>query len=60
MADIEWKPLTEAAKEVGISPAKLSGMVKRKRVQSMKDPRDERLTLVNMNQLRELIPPRKE
>lgn len=56
---IEWKPLTEAAREVGISPAKLSGLVKRGLVETEKDRRDERLTLVNMTQLREMFPPRR-
>lgn len=55
----EWKPLTEAAKEIGISAAKLSGLVRKGKANSKKDPYDERVTLVDMEQLRQMFPPRK-
>ena len=51
-----WLPLTEAAREIGISSAKLSGLVKKGRVEARKDPYDERVTLVNMAQLRAMFP----
>lgn len=51
----EWKRLTDAAREVGISAAKLSGWVKRGRVPSKKDPFDERATLVDMTTLRRIL-----
>lgn len=51
----EWTPLTQAAEYVGISPAKLSKMVKQKRIASKKDPRDERLTLVDLQELRRVF-----
>lgn len=51
----DWTPLVEAAKAVRISAAKLSKMVKQGRVVSRKDPRDERLTLVDLNQLKKLM-----
>lgn len=55
----EWLPMTEAAKEVGVSVAKLSNMAKRGRFDTAKDPRDERVTLVNMTQLRQIFNPRR-
>jgi hypothetical protein len=54
----EWKPLTEAAREFGISSAKLSKMAKNTKqysIRTRKDPRDERLTLVNMEDLRKIF-----
>lgn len=54
----EWLPLGKAAAEVDISPAKLTRLCKRGRVPSKKDMRDERLTLVDMDALRKLFPPR--
>jgi hypothetical protein len=55
----QWMPLTEAAKEIGISAAKLSRMVRDGKVASQKDPYDERRTLVNFIELRKIFPPRK-
>ena len=55
----DWKPLVEAAREIGISPSKLSGLVQRGKVSSRKNPYDERVTLVDMEQLRRMFPPRK-
>jgi hypothetical protein len=51
----EWRPLTEAAKELNVSNAKLSRMVAQKRIKSKKNPRDERQTLVDMVELREIF-----
>lgn len=50
-----WKRLTDAAREVGISSAKLSNMVKQGRVSSKKDARDERVTLVDVNELKRVL-----
>ncbi len=54
----QWLPLTEAARQIGISAAKLSRMAKEGRVNTQKDPYDERLVLVNMEELRRMFPPR--
>lgn len=50
-----WVPLTEAARSVKISPAKLSNMVKAGKVESRKDPRDERVTLIDVIALRKYL-----
>lgn len=55
----DWKPLTVAAKAVGVSNGKLSKMVKEGRIQSKTDPRDERLTLVDLDELKKIFPPRR-
>lgn len=53
-----WRPLTEVALELGVSPATLSNRVKQREVRSKKDPYDRRVTLVNMDDIRKLYPPR--
>ena len=54
----QWVPMTEAARQIGISAAKLSRMAKEGKVNTQKDPYDERLVLVNMEELRRIFPPR--
>ena len=54
----EWVPLTQAAGEIGISAAKLSRMAKEGRVKTQKDPYDERKTLVDLVELRQIFPKR--
>lgn len=51
----EWKKLTEAAQEVGVSASKLSGMAANKEITTRRDPRDKRVVLVDMNELRRLF-----
>lgn len=51
----QWVPLTEAARHYGISGAKLSRWVKAGRVGSRKDPRDERVTFVDMTELERIF-----
>ncbi len=50
-----WIPLVEAARKVGISPSKLSGMAKRGEVKKKSDPRDKRKVLVDLNELRRIF-----
>ena len=57
MATELWTPLVEAARRVGISASKLSGMVKRGEIKKKKDPRDQRKVLVDLNELRRLFDP---
>lgn len=59
MQEEVWQPLTIAAREVGVSASKLSRLVKEGRLQSQRDPYDERVVLVNMAELRAMFPPRK-
>jgi len=53
-----WVQLSDAAKEIEISRTKLSRLVREKRVKSKRDPRDERVVLVDMQELRVMFPPR--
>jgi excisionase family DNA binding protein len=53
----EYIPLTEAAKEVGLSRAKLWRMVKDGRLPSYEDPRDGRVTLVRRDELQAAMRP---
>ncbi len=57
VATENWTPLVEAARKVGISASKLSGMVARGEVKKKKDPRDMRKVLVDLNELRRLFDP---
>ena len=51
----DWVLLTEAARRLGISHAKLSRWVSSGRIASRKDPRDERATFVDMNELNRIF-----
>jgi len=51
----EWMPLTKAAREIGVSHAKLSRWVKKGRIKSSKTPYNERETLVDMVELRKIF-----
>lgn len=55
----EWVMLTEAATDVNVSVSKLSRLVNQKKLASIKDNRDMRVTLVNLNQVRAMFPPSK-
>ncbi len=46
-----WVPLSQAAARVGVSQAKLSRMVKQGKIKTKQDPKDERKTLVDLNEL---------
>ena len=51
LATEQWIPLSEAARRVGVSQAKLSRMVKQGKIKIKRDPKDERKTLVDLNEL---------
>ncbi len=55
--DSNWVPLSTAAKRVGVSQSKLSRMVKLGQIESRKNPRDERQTLVNIVELQRRFNP---
>lgn len=57
MAAENWVPLVEAARRVGISPSKLSGMVAKGEVKKKDDPKDKRKVLVDLNELNRLFYP---
>jgi hypothetical protein len=47
--------MSQASKELGVSTAKLSGMVKTGEIRSKKKPIDKRITLVDLNALKVLF-----
>jgi hypothetical protein len=51
----EWVPLTQAANNIGVKYSKLSRWTKNGRIQSRKNPFDERQTLVDMVELRQIF-----
>lgn len=51
----KWVPMSQASKELGVSTAKLSGMVKTGEIRSKKKPIDKRITLVDLNALKVLF-----
>lgn len=57
LATEQWIPLSEAARRVGVSQAKLSRMVKLGQLKTKKNPKDERQTLVDLNQLQSIFYP---
>lgn len=60
MATENWLPLVEAARRVGISPSKLSGMAANGEVKKKRDPKDKRKVLVDLNELNRIFYPREE
>lgn len=58
LATEQWIPLSEAARRVGVSQAKLSRMVAQGRIKTKKNPKDERQTLVDLNELQAIFYPR--
>jgi len=57
LATEQWIPLTDAARRVGVSQAKISRMVKLGKIKTKKNPKDERQTLVDLNELNKLFYP---
>jgi hypothetical protein len=51
----QWVPMSHASKVLGVSVAKLSGMVKSGEIKSKKRPRDKRFTMVDLNELTSLF-----
>jgi hypothetical protein len=51
----EWKNIAEASKELNVNRIKLSRMVKKGRIKSKKNPRDDRETLVDLVELRQIF-----
>lgn len=53
----DWVSISEAATRLGVSGPKLSRWVKSGRIAHKKDPRDERVTFVDMNELDRIFNP---
>jgi hypothetical protein len=57
MVDETWVPMSVAAKRVGVSQSKISRMAKQRKISTRKDPRDDRVLLVSMEELNRIFPP---
>ncbi len=57
VATENWIPLSQAAQRVGVSQAKLSRMVKLGLLKTKKNPKDDRQTLVDLNELNRIFYP---
>lgn len=55
----EWITMSEAAKRLGISLSKISRLAALNRIETQRDPYDERTRLVNYAELRRIFPPRR-
>jgi len=53
-----WVTMSTAAAELGVTLSKISRLASVGRIQTEKDPYDERTKLVNMAELRLIFPPR--
>jgi len=58
-ASSEWISMSEAAERLGISLSKISRLAALGRIETQKDPYDERTKLVNFVELRKMFPPRR-
>lgn len=50
--DKDWVTMAEAAQMFGVSPAKISRMAANNEIQTRRDPRDKRVRLVSISELR--------
>jgi DNA-binding MarR family transcriptional regulator len=48
----DWRKLTDAAPLVGVSASKLSRMARDGKIATRQDPRDERVVLVDLTELK--------
>lgn len=55
----EWISMSDAAERLGISLSKISRLAALGRIQTQKDPYDERTKLVDFIELRRMFPPRR-
>jgi DNA-binding MarR family transcriptional regulator len=51
----QWVTMAKAAEEVGVSPAKISRLAAKGRIRTRRDPKDERVKLVNLEEVRKLL-----
>lgn len=56
MSGEQWVNMGHAAQEVKVSVSKLSRLAAIGRIKTQKDPRDERVTLVDLVELRAMFP----
>jgi hypothetical protein len=58
--DQEWVPMHRAAKIIGIHPSKISRLATLGKIKTKKNPKDDRVTLVDMVELRKIFEPQEE
>lgn len=51
----QWMSMRQAAKRLGVSPNKISRLAEKKRIKTRDNPLDERVRLVDLNELRALF-----
>lgn len=54
----EWVTMSEAAAIIGINLSKISRLAATGRIKIQRNPYDERTKLVNLNELKEMFPPK--
>lgn len=53
--DPQWMSMRQAAKQLGVSTNKISRLAERNRIKTRETPLDERVKLVDLNELRALF-----
>ncbi len=57
VATENWVPMSVAAKRLGVSQSKISRMAAKRLISTRKDPKDDRVILVSMEQLYRIFNP---
>jgi DNA-binding MarR family transcriptional regulator len=55
MHEEDWVTMKQAAEEVGVSPTQISRLAKRGLIRTEKDALNRRVTLVELNEVRQLF-----
>ncbi len=55
MSEPQWMSMRQAAKRLGVSPNKISRLAEKKRITTRDNPLDERVRLVDFNELQALF-----
>lgn len=58
VSDEQWVTMSEAAKAIGISLSKISRLAAVGKIKSQDNPYDMRTRLVDMDELKQMFPPR--
>jgi hypothetical protein len=55
MSEPQWMSMRQAAKRLGVSPNKISRLAEKNRIKTRDNPLDERVRLVDFNELQALF-----
>ena len=55
MSEPQWMSMRQAAKRLGVSPNKISRLAEKNRIKTRDNPLDERVRLVDFNELEALF-----